>query len=183
MFNTTPTDLRALIPYPLGGHLALCAYPGLMIDPTGALAILPERLQATVQQLQDTNCRALYRLIEANERLSDDALILDAAQTASIACVDFPIADYHTPSASVIAALTEDAPRRQAIWAKNQCLAIHCHAGAGRSGLIAAWLCMDAGMTASQAITHVRQFHPEAVETAMQEQWLQDHQSERSPKD
>lgn len=49
---------------------------------------------------------------------------------------------------------------------------VHCRAGLGRSGTVAAALLIAAGLTPDAAVGAVRRARPGAIETAEQEAWL-----------
>jgi len=58
----------------------------------------------------------------------------------------------------------------------GETIAIHCHAGIGRTGMFAACLTRELwGWTADDAIAWVRQFIPEAVETEFQVHFVQQY--------
>jgi atypical dual specificity phosphatase len=57
---------------------------------------------------------------------------------------------------------------------RNMGVSIHCHFGRGRTGTILACWFVDQGMTAEQAIRHVRRLRPGSVETAEQEMLVHD---------
>lgn len=52
---------------------------------------------------------------------------------------------------------------------------LHCMGGLGRSGTVAAMLCMDAGMSAHDAIRLVRQTRRGAIETIEQERFIENY--------
>lgn len=54
----------------------------------------------------------------------------------------------------------------------NQVVAIHCLAGLGRTGTMAACYLVSQGMTAQQAMDHVRQCRPGSIESRVQEQFV-----------
>jgi hypothetical protein len=156
------------------GAIILLAYPGMIIGVDGRACIDPEQCASTFQALASAPCERLYRLIEPGERIEPgDSRIRQDAMHAKIVIGDFPIQDYSVPSASVCQAIWEDKPARDHLWANGSGLALHCHAGAGRSGLVAALLLAEQGLSIEAAIIHVRQYHAEAIETEAQTAWLQ----------
>ena len=58
--------------------------------------------------------------------------------------------------------------------AAGETVALSCQYGAGRSGVIAAWLLIGCGLAAADAIALVRAHFPEAIENRLQERWLLD---------
>lgn len=167
------TSIRAVLPCPRGGSLALLAYPGLSLGIDGVAIIHPDILRSTFAALSALGCQRLYRLIEPSERLQPaDQLVEDMAAAAGYVVRSLPIRDYSIPDFKTLMDLRHDRAARQALWGSGGCLALHCHAGAGRSGLIAAWLLMEQGLTVTDAIDQVRTHHPEAIETDAQVDWL-----------
>lgn len=53
-----------------------------------------------------------------------------------------------------------------------QIVAINCQAGLGRTGTMAACIMVDQGMTAQQAIDHVRQCRDRSIESRAQEEFV-----------
>lgn len=174
------TDIRAVLSRPRGGQLALLAYPGYVIQPSGIATIDPERLQNTFAALTAMGCQTLYRLIEPREEVSDgEPCVQVAAKRHQITLVKLPIEDYATPNPTTLQTMQQVFAQTQP-RSERDCIAVHCHAGAGRSGLVAAWLCMQDGLSAPDAIAWVRSSHPEAIETEEQLHWLRDHASTRT---
>ncbi|WP_200306505.1 dual specificity protein phosphatase family protein, partial [Paracraurococcus ruber] len=66
------------------------------------------------------------------------------------------------------------APGLRACWAGGGRVAVHCAAGLGRSGMVAAWVLTGFGMPAAAAIAAVRAARPGAIETAAQEAFIRD---------
>jgi atypical dual specificity phosphatase len=77
-----------------------------------------------------------------------------------------PIPDFHPPTPEQIdtfIALVD------AALAAGEPVGVHCHAGLGRTGtMLATWFVYQ-GMTAQDAIDHVRALRPHSIETATQE--------------
>jgi protein-tyrosine phosphatase len=170
--DSTDTDIRAVLPRPRGGQLVLLAYPGYVIQPNGIAIIDPERLENTFAALAALHCQTLYRLIEPCEEISDGESWIEIAATSQhIALIKLPIKDYATPNSMTLRTMQRVfAHLRQ--QSTTDCIAVHCHAGAGRSGMVAAWLCIQEGLSATDAIEWVRSHHPEAIETEEQVLWL-----------
>ncbi|MFX7763978.1 protein-tyrosine phosphatase family protein, partial [Acinetobacter baumannii] len=55
---------------------------------------------------------------------------------------------------------------------RGERLVIHCRAGLGRSGMIAARLLVARGLPVETAIAAVRRARPGAIETSGQEAWI-----------
>lgn len=155
-------DDRSLItelPFGLPGRVFRSPMPYGDFDP-GQLIFALYR-QAGVQ--------AVVALPEAGEMLEKtgrDLLGCYAAQ--GLAVHHIPIRDFSAPPPEVVARAVE------AIWQEAQrgrTVAVHCHAGVGRTGLVLACLARRAlGLSAEEAVAWVRQYIPKAVETEEQRQ-------------
>ncbi|HQR42274.1 MAG TPA: dual specificity protein phosphatase family protein [Gemmatales bacterium] len=92
-----------------------------------------------------------------------------AINQAGLLMVHVPIYDFTAPSQEDFQTAV-DAIRK----AKESGLgaAVHCAAGMGRTGTILAGWFVAEGMSASEAITHVRKLRPGSIETEEQEEAL-----------
>ncbi|MCC7428312.1 MAG: dual specificity protein phosphatase family protein [Alphaproteobacteria bacterium] len=96
-----------------------------------------------------------------------------AARAAGLLWFSLPIADYDVPGAEweqgwrtgVAAAL-------HGAFDAGLGVALHCRAGLGRSGTIAARLLVERGTPPTEAVRLVRAARPGAIETAPQMAWL-----------
>ena len=72
--------------------------------------------------------------------------------------------------ADVWQGMNEAMPALQAIWQQGGAVAVHCAAGLGRTGTLAAQMLVAQGVDPDQAIADVRQVRKGSIETAAQEQ-------------
>jgi atypical dual specificity phosphatase len=93
-----------------------------------------------------------------------DAKELAAAQMAYL---HEPVPDFTAPSVEQMERIVAfiDDHRRE----RGQMVLVHCGAGLGRSGTVAACYLVHDGLGAREAIDRVRQVRPHSVETAEQE--------------
>eukprot|EP00730_Choanoeca_flexa_P018715 TRINITY_DN9120_c0_g1_i1.p1 TRINITY_DN9120_c0_g1~~TRINITY_DN9120_c0_g1_i1.p1 ORF type:complete len:363 (+),score=54.83 TRINITY_DN9120_c0_g1_i1:308-1396(+) len=130
--------------------------------------------------LNSLNIKFIINLQEAFEHASCGQGILPSSgfsydpelfMQSGISCGNFPWVDFGSPTISyaldivqVMAGVVQDGGR----------VAVHCHAGRGRTGLIiACYLIYADGLTAAQAIHLVRQKRPKTIQTRNQVKFVQ----------
>jgi protein-tyrosine phosphatase len=145
----------------------------------GRLAIMPcpqggERLEDEIRFLANLDVNVLVSLLTRDDAL--DYELVDESELCDrfgLEYLSFPIADHQVPgSITDVAALVDNLADR---LARGKNIAIHCLAGIGRSGLIAACLLTTAGFPPKQAfdkLSHTRGFT--APETDEQREWVID---------
>ncbi len=152
------------LPFGLPGKIFRSPLPfSPMFDPRGR--VLPAYEAAGVDMVVMLNTHAeLRRLLDFD--------LASRYQQAGYAVVHAPVPDFQAPPIEVFRpalARVLEAAR------EGQTIAIHCHAGVGRTGSFAACLAkMLFGLTGDEAVAWVRQFIPDAVENAEQYQFVLD---------
>lgn len=157
-----------------GADLRLClaSCPGLRVE-AGRRRMSVALLEADVARMAAAGATAaLSCLTEAELPLGAPAHAAAFAR-AGIARAVLPIPDMTPPGPELDAEIARrfaDLRRRMASGGR---VAIHCMAGLGRTGTIAARLAMTYGLDADAAIAFIRARHdPGAIETAEQEEHL-----------
>lgn len=165
--------MRAVIAHPYGGKLVMTGFPGLETDMEGNAVFMPDKCLETLTGLYAEGARVLHVLVEPDEldRAGFDLLERTAARVG-IALNHHPIVDYAVPSDALAQAWRNARTGRDALLQAGGTLAFSCQYGAGRSGLMAAWTLIEAGLSPDAAMAHVRAQFPEAVESDAQEAWL-----------
>lgn len=133
----------------------------------------PGALDAQMRALREAGFGALACLLEPAEAeemgLAGEG---EAARAAGLDFIAFPIPDRGVPqgaeaAASLIAAI-------RAHLGEGRGVAIHCRAGVGRSGLIAAALLVSTGAEPGEAFETVRAArHVTVPDTSAQRVWLE----------
>lgn len=134
----------------------------------GELAAMPvpgrdRPLEQDAAFLQQEGIRVLVSLTE--ERPDVEVLA-----RRSIDQIHIPIQDYAPPT---LEQMIEFVAVVEATVAAGNPVAVHCTAGLGRSGTMAAVYLVAAGASANEAISTVRQLRPGSIETSAQEDAVQ----------
>jgi atypical dual specificity phosphatase len=153
--------------------------PSAALGPRGFVWLVPGRLAGTpwpgivhgadydLSALRNVGVTHLVSLTES----PFDPLV---AAGYGIACVACPIPDMHPPSARQALALCSRIDR---LLGTNAVVAVHCHAGLGRTGTVLAayWLWRGrGGLTAVRALEDVRRLEPGWVQSEAQVRFLQE---------
>lgn len=101
--------------------------------------------------------------------LTEDPVPTARLRPFGIAGHHFPIRDMGVPAMSDTIALCH---RLLRAIERGQVVAVHCHAGLGRTGTILACLASSQGRSAAEAIAEVRRVSPGAIQTEGQESFV-----------
>jgi protein-tyrosine phosphatase/predicted esterase len=154
--NYLPDDLTKL-----PGTIGVMSAPGRERELAADLDELAER----------HGCVVLVSLVSDHEldllRIAD---LPERCTERGIRVIRFPFGDFSTPdSIEEVMSLTAEIIR---IARRGGMVAIHCWAGLGRTGLVAACCLAARGLSSSDAVAAVRRCRPRAIENRDQEEFI-----------
>lgn len=153
----------APVELPLGtqGHFYACAMPFSIYD----------REKRLLQDLLDHQVSLVVMLVTDEEaRGATGTELRRLYQDRGLEVLQAPIADMQVPERAVLEGALAEASHA---LGEGKNVAVHCHAGRGRTGLFAACLAKELlDLDGAQAVGRVRQYIPGAVETEAQEQFV-----------
>jgi protein-tyrosine phosphatase len=157
---------------PYGGAIGMFHCPGRR--GTGSTGVVWSRdLAADLDSIENWGAGVLVTLIEAGEFAKYGIPHLPAAVAGrAIRWHHVPIPDLETPDAATLAAWSAAEPDVFAVLREGGRVAVHCAAGLGRTGTIAAKLLVILGASPDDAIRAVRDARPGTIETAAQEAYV-----------
>jgi protein-tyrosine phosphatase len=156
------------VPTPWHGQIAMSSCPG-----RGDAAAEPEEiLVADVDYLKQQGIRTVVSLLETAEleRLGAKSLSHHLG-LRGITWHQLPVVDFGVPSLAVTAQWCRLIPALTQTLQSGPVL-VHCAHGKGRSGTLVATLFKAWGWTSDEAVKHVRQHRPGAIETLKQEAYV-----------
>jgi atypical dual specificity phosphatase len=152
---------QAIVPEYRGPHGFRWIVPGKLAGSGNPGAVAP--IDYDLQLLIKLGVTHLITLTE--DGLDNDVLLRNGMHS-----IHLPIFDKEAPSLAQAYMLVY---RMQRLLDQGYVLAVHCHAGIGRTGtLLAAWLIREGGLSAKDAIARLRSINPAYVQTVGQEQFL-----------
>jgi protein-tyrosine phosphatase len=145
------------------GLLGMCRCPGsLAITPHPG----PERLKRDVEALCDWGASAVVTL---NQGAELQMLGLDALgtvmQEAGLTWMHCPITDFSVPGRDFEREWQHAGPACHAYLSQGHRVVLHCLAGLGRTGTVAARLLVERGLMPEDAVRRVREARPGTIQT------------------
>ena len=161
---------------PNGGCLGLGSCPGhrLRLSPLG-LVHMTEHLRDDLRLIAAWKPHAVLSLMEEDELEGAGApvhVLAEELQAHGIDWLHLPISDMEAPDERFEMAWIHTWPRLDREFRQGGRVFIHCYAGLGRTGTVAALILMNYGLSARDAILQVRAARPGSVQSFEQESYL-----------
>lgn len=152
------------------GRIGMCACPGggLLYARAGT------SLQADLDAIREWGASGILTLVEAEEiEVLGIGAIGDECRRRGMWWSHMPIRDMCAPDVEFDARWSEEGARLRALLQLNESFVVHCWAGLGRTGTVAAMLLTECGVPADRAIALVRAARPGAIQSLQQEVYVQ----------
>jgi hypothetical protein len=166
-----PLQIDAVAVPGSAGAIGMTLCPGRK-DPYARFSAWDRDLPADLQVIRDWSASAIVSLMEEFEFGLLGVPDFGAKVSGRFRWLWLPIPDGGVPGEEFERHWADAGPELHGRLAAGQRVLIHCRAGLGRTGLVAARLLVEAGMAPAQAIGAVRGARRGTVETLMQEQYV-----------
>lgn len=156
---------------PAGGHI------GMMPCPGGGLALYTDTnydgVSTDLRAIYHWGAAALVSLVEAEEMIRFGVADLpEKAIQHNLAFYHLPIRDMSIPDEEFERHWQDAGERLRSLLLSGESIVLHCLAGLGRTGTIAARLLVELGDEPETAIRRIRAARPGAIQTIMQEEYV-----------
>jgi protein-tyrosine phosphatase len=170
-------DFIAAAGLPAAGRLGLTFAPGRNDPALRSGSGQPVRdLNSDLRRMvEHYGLTTLVSLLEDFEYpLLEIAELVSRAEAHGIEVIRYPIRDMSVPPADAMAGFASLISGVSGRITSGETVVVHCRAGFGRSGLVAAAVLVAAGQAPEDAISAVRSARPGTIETAEQERYVHD---------
>ena len=156
----------------LSGYLGLCACPGVRPGPVPGHDPHLELLR-DIDLIREFGACGVVSLVEERELMMLGVEAMPAElRRAGLWWIHLPIADMGVPGRAFELRWEQESRRIHDALAGGGHVVMHCFAGLGRTGTIAARLLIERGMEPEAAILRVRTARPGAIQTRKQERYV-----------
>lgn len=173
--NAVPNTIDTVAVPGTVGCMGLMPCPGIRVE-TGVVG-QKRNLQADIQAIEAWGANGVLCLVEPHElKMNKVEELPHAVQSAGMWWLHLPIIDMDIPNQDFEDAWAVEGERIRHALRIGERVAIHCYAGLGRTGMIAARLLVEMGLEPDQAIREVRRSNSRRIQTRGQSQFVRDLQ-------
>lgn len=173
LLRPTPHTIDTVeAPEKFSGALGLVACPGIRIGQSPSRKT-PKILNADLEAIKEWQADGIITLVEDYELTMAKVEAMPVlAQEAGLWWKHLPIIDMHIPEQMFENQWREAGADIRARLSQGERIIIHCYAGLGRTGLLAAKLLVEFGIAPAQAVDMVREIDPRRIQNKMQESYV-----------
>ena len=155
------------------GRIGMCACPGIRRSATAAPNSPQQDLRRDLEYIAQQKPRWLVTLMEERELVMLELDTLPSeARRLGIDWKHLPITDMGAPTAVFEQRWRDARSDLHSALINGELIVLHCWAGLGRTGTIAAKLLVEFGIAPKVAIDHVRAARHGAIQSRQQERYL-----------
>jgi len=159
------SELFNSLDVPAGGRLILSAQPAKL----GAL-------YPALASYRAASAKLVVSLLPREELLAISLQsIEESCRLSGLMWAHCPIDDFSPPGPLFEKNWNDIASQIHSLLDQGECVVLHCRAGLGRTGTVAARILIERGLSAPDAIQLVRHVRPGSIETPSQEDYLQQY--------
>jgi ADP-ribosyl-[dinitrogen reductase] hydrolase len=153
------------------GLIGMTLCPGKK-DPYAAFGAWDRDLAADLQTIRDWGASTLVTLLQQHEFTLLGLPDFEVQVSGVFRWLWLPIEDNGVPDAGFEERWPAAGAELRGRLVAGERILVHCRAGLGRTGMIAARLLVEFGMTPLEALNAVRRERPGTVETLLQERYV-----------
>lgn len=174
--NTPPNSIDT-VPVPnSAGCMGLMPCPGVRVE--AGMVGQKRHIQADLAELEAWGANGVLCLVEPHElKMNKVDDLPHRVQAAGMWWLHMPIIDMDIPNQDFEDAWAVDGERLRHALRIGERVAIHCYAGLGRTGMIAARLLVEMGVEPEQAIKEVRRDNGRRIQTRGQANFVRSLQA------
>jgi len=133
-----------------------------------------ESLTDSLKQLKEAGAKAVLTMMESDEMEKFGVTNLPKESKAlGMEWFHLPIEDDHAPEEEFHESWTKNRKRILELLEESGSIVVHCKGGSGRTGLVAAQLLIETGISVQQAVDQVKACRPKAFSKSAHIDYIQ----------
>ena len=153
------------------GKIGMVACPGIRIG--GNNQKVEKNFKADIEEIVEWGAGGLISLVEEHEfTMAGVESLPESLEAENIWWRHMPMMDMYIPEQDFEQKWIKEGKRIRALLRRGEHVLIHCYAGLGRTGLVAAKILVDFGMNQEDAILEVRKANKRRIQTKEQAEYI-----------